>query len=406
MGIPAPARNFGSAPQATATIEIITIPLVVALIRRLEAVSAVAAMCGGALASVLKAVLSLTLCYYDNRGLLAADVSAAASLQTFAMINLMSCSTPAAKQSPASLRVLGPLPIGSGFMGVVAGNLALAAGAFVLQVAALPAAKLMLKGTERERWADACGDARFPSLALMVVVVLHQGTSYAAVQLLSLPYSSALDRAVGAAVLLLLLSLPVSFALAALRWLPRSFYCYKAEVRNVILRVPRLLRWFVPIGRIEPRNTRNSFGCIVAAYKDPRSALSASSMVPGLVSSLLTAWHPADLAQCAAQFGMLSAVLLGFAAGFVWLWPYRLRHQCYLTPAGLAANGVTTMLSGAALYHEHLLGPALMSVLLTEMVVIQVALFVLTVFSTVAEAIICDAGAEEERVERRRGAAR
>ena len=62
-------------------------------------------------------------------------------------------------------------------------------------------------------------------------------------------------------------------------------------------------------------------------------------MVPGLVSSLLTAWHPADLAQCAVQFGMLSAVLLGFAAGFVWLWPYRLRHQCYLTPACLAING-------------------------------------------------------------------
>ena len=105
----------------------------------------------------------------------------------------------------------------------------------------------------------------------------------------------------------------------------------------MVLRVPRLLRWFVPIVRIEPRNTRDLFACIVAAYKDPRTALSASSMVP----SLLTAWYPADLAQCAAQFGMLSAVLLGFAAGFVWLWPYRLRYQCYLTPAGLAINGVT-----------------------------------------------------------------
>ena len=62
-------------PTLTTTIEIVTIPLVVALIRRLEAVSTVAALCGGALASpsaavmasVLKAVLSLTLCYYDNR---------------------------------------------------------------------------------------------------------------------------------------------------------------------------------------------------------------------------------------------------------------------------------------------------------------------------------------------------
>jgi hypothetical protein len=93
------------------------------------------------------------------------------------------------------------------------------------------------------------------------------------------------------------------------------------------------------------------------------------------VSSLLTAWHPADLAQCAAQFGVLSAVLLGFAAGFVWLWPYRLRHQCYLTPVGLAPDGFK-----AALY------------VLTATVAIHTAGLVM---SLMAEAKICASGAEE-----------
>jgi hypothetical protein len=37
-------------------------------------------------------------------------------------------------------------------------------------------------------------------------------------------------------------------------------------------------------------------------------------------------------------------------------WPHRLRHQCYLTPAGLAINGVTAALSSTALYHQGLLG--------------------------------------------------
>ena len=117
-------------------------------------------------------------------------------------------------------------------------------------------------------------------------------------------------------------------------------------------------------------------------------------MVPGLVSSLLTAWHPADLAQCAAQFGMLSAVLLGFAAGFVWLWPYRLRHQCYLTPAGLVINGVTAALSSAALYRQGLLGAVQVSVLLTATVAIQTAGLVMTVMSLVAEAMVCASGVE------------
>ncbi len=274
-----------------------------------------------------KAIVGAASATVATASVMAGDPATASAMQSLAVIGLMRCASTRSQQMMGSVAALGIFNIGDGYPGVINGNLAFISGVAGLQLLALLVALIYHMKKDRTKLLGqaaraACETVLFPSITLIAIQTVFQGTLFAGYQLASThsdePGADS-HIAYGAVVAVVFTSLPVVYALVSWLLLPRRFSTFHYDYDKIpVWKWPLLQK-----GEITPMATRRMFGSIVTVSCRKEPAFIAMPMILPVVLSALSVINPPFAGGCVGVFAAATCFFMLFAAVVLYYRPFK-----------------------------------------------------------------------------------
>jgi hypothetical protein len=275
----------------------------------------------------------------------ALGAAAALDAQSIAVIAMMSCARPLDRNLMGNVRLLSPLATSSTYEGMIAGNYILFGAVGLLQCVAIAVRKFVTK----DSWQMARMFARFPGLLFTAAVVVYQGTSLAAVKLVTLRNSPE-STALGVITLIFFFLLPFGTVVVVYRYVTAEFRQYDFKsFRDGKFAGP--IRFIFPYGQWSPPKMTVAYGGL---FSDIRREGLPWVTLPFWGPTLMVigaAFRPTDLDGCEIQFGTLAALQYLHFLFRVVTWPYRSAQSNILS--SLSALCIALILTGNTISVKH-----------------------------------------------------
>ena len=286
-------------------------------------------------AASAKAIVGIASTSIASAAVVAGDPATASAMQSLAVIGLMYCSSTSSQQMTGSVAALSLFRIGSGYVGVLNGNLVFVLAVTGLQLLAVCAVALRSRSAPSWRFRKAAGEAcqlvLFPSVPLIAVQVVYQGTVFAAYQLVSSAVVLGVDStdpeggvtraevAYAVIVAIACTAMPIVYALASWFLLPRQFSSYEYDFAAI----PFWKRPFLLRGEVDPLHMRKMFGAITTLSCRKEPIFVSLSMLLPLCLSILSVINPASSTGCVVVFGAATFAFLLFVAVVAYFRPFK-----------------------------------------------------------------------------------
>lgn len=282
---------------------------------------------------------------------LAVGGPAAAEQQQLVALSFYRCAGSQQQSVVQNIRLLAPAATNNDMRGIVFGNWILIAAVAVVQVsvAAILRARAPSDQTPFAAWVGALARAHFPSWWIKVVLITLQGSSLAAMSLMSNPNNPG-DVVIGALAFALVLATAAGsywFSRTALR--PVATYCEynfgalhaspNANSRRAIW-VRRLPVVLLPRGRWFPGVARKLYGSYFTGLSRDAKPLVLLPFFGPLVMSVGAFASPSSEIGCQVMFAVLAVAQFGFALTLAVLRPFRSTVANVLTPMSICLLGV------------------------------------------------------------------
>jgi hypothetical protein len=275
----------------------------------------------------------------------ALGAAAALDAQSIAVIAMMSCARPLDRNLMGNVRLLSPLATSSTYEGMIAGNYILFGAVGLLQCAAIAVRRFVSK----DSWQMSRMFARFPGFLFIAAVLVYQGTSLAAVKLVTMR-TSAESTALGGLTLMFFFLLPFGTVFVVYRYVTAEFRQYDFKsFRDGKFAGP--VRFIFPYGQWSPPKMTGAYGGLFADIRREGLVWVTLPFWGPTLMVIGAAFRPTDLDGCEIQFGTLAALQYLHFVFRVVTWPYRSVQSNVLS--SLSALCIALILTGNTISVKH-----------------------------------------------------
>jgi hypothetical protein len=275
----------------------------------------------------------------------ALGAAAALDAQSIAVIAMMSCARPLDRNLMGNVRLLSPLATSSTYEGMIAGNYILFGAVGLLQCFVIAVRRFVSK----DSWQMARKFARFPGLLFTAAVVVYQGTSLAAVKLVTMRNSPE-STALGVLTLMFFFLLPFGTVFVVYRYVTAEFRQYDFKsFRDGKFAGP--VRFIFPFGQWSPPKMTGAYGGLFADIRREGLVWVTLPFWGPTLMVIGAAFRPANLDGCEIQFGTLAALQYLHFVFRVVTWPYRSMQSNVL--GSLSALCIALILTGNTVSVKH-----------------------------------------------------
>ena len=197
-----------------------------------------------------------------------------------------------------------------------------------------------VRKSRNQKYIDAAGAVRFPSISFNVIQALYIGVAFLSVSLLS---GTAMELGVGAAGLIYCLGV-FAFCL----WLIRENETARFVLYSQFLSLPAYRRWLLPTGYWDTEPQRRAYRSLMGHCKNYRRYRGLYPLMFCLLFSVCAAVLPGAI-PCGVRFVLLAAVSALFALFVIVSRPHRLPFVSVFAASSLLVLSATCMLMFMAL---------------------------------------------------------
>lgn len=227
--------------------------------------------------------------------------AAAVDAQGMAIVGMVSCARRADAQLVSNKRLLSPAALDDTFNGMVWGNLILLLAIWLLQWLAVVAYSKVGK----KPFDEAAAMLRFPSITLKAVTLLYQGTGFAALQIVLVPFTPGSSFMLGMFGCALTVVTPFALVVFGKAHIIGAYHAYECGSEPLAVRV--VLRVLMPWGQWQPKEVRQRYSPLFAIVRRNGMRWLLVQFASPVIMLLTTVGSPARKSSCKTVFGLAAA---------------------------------------------------------------------------------------------------